>query len=289
MNSTFPVRSRKHPESTARDKKNEKAMATTDYRQHTITVGGAKISYLKGGTGRPLVALHSVEGNLGWLRFYDDLARKFTVFVPTHPGFAGSDRPDWLEGFLDLSRFYLWILQALELDKATLLGHFVGGWLAAEIAVMSPQLVERMVLVDAAGVRPKNGELTDIFLHGTDGARKLSFFDVKQVADYELLFGRKPSPEEREAHVINREAATRYCWKPYMHDPSLPALLPRLRGIPTLIVWGREDNIAPLECGTLYKNAIDGARLEVIDRCGHFPQLERTADFTRIVTKFLAD
>ena len=67
----------------------------------------------------------------------------------------------------------------------------------------------RVVLVSAAGVRPKNGEITDIFLHGSEGARKLSFFDLKQVVDYELLFGRKPDPQEREAHVINREAATR--------------------------------------------------------------------------------
>ena len=64
-------------------------MATTDYHEHSITVGGAKIRYLKGGAGRPLVALHSTEGNLGWLRCYDELARHFTVYVPTHPGFAG--------------------------------------------------------------------------------------------------------------------------------------------------------------------------------------------------------
>jgi len=262
-------------------------MATTDYHEHSITVGGAKIRYLKGGAGRPLVALHSVEGNLGWLRCYDDLARHFTVYVPTHPGFAGSDRPEWLESFMDLARFYLWILQELDLGKATLLGHSMGGWIAAEVAVMSPQAVDRLVLVDAAGVRPKKGEITDIFLHGSEGTRQLSFHDLKQVADYELLFGRKPAPEEREAQVINREAAVRYCWKPYMHDPSLPELLPRLRGIPTLVVWGREDRIVPLECGELYQKAISGARLEVIDHCGHFPQLEKPADFTRIVTAFL--
>jgi pimeloyl-ACP methyl ester carboxylesterase len=263
-------------------------MATTEYQQLTVSVGGAKISYLKGGTGRPLVMLHSVEGNLGWLRSFDELARDFTVYAPTHPGFAGSDRPDWVESFFDLSRFYLWILQELNLENVTLVGHFIGGWLAAEIAVMSPQTVKRMVLVDAAGVRPKNGEITDIFLHGSEGARKLSFFDLKQVVDYELLFGRKPDPQERETHVINREAATRYCWKPYMHDPILPMLLPRLQTIPTLVVWGGEDKIVPVECGEQYQRLIHGARLEVIEQCGHFPHLERTADFNRIVTKFLA-
>src|SRR5713101_5971044 len=197
-----------------------------EFEHKTVSVGGARIEYFIGGSGAPLLWLHGSEGNLGWLRLHDELARNFTVYVPTHPGFAGSERPLWLESFLDLSRFYLWILQELDLGKPILVGHAMGGWLAAEIAVMSPQIVARLVLVDAAGVKPRTGEILDIFLFGVEETRKLAFLDVKQVADYELLFGRKPTPEEREAQVINREEATRYCWKPYMHDPNLPNLLP---------------------------------------------------------------
>jgi pimeloyl-ACP methyl ester carboxylesterase len=257
------------------------------YKELVLTVDGARISYFKGGSGPPLVALHSVEGHLGWLPLYRELARDFTVYAPIHPGFAGSDRPAWLESLIDLSRFYLWIVQQLGIKTMSLLGHGLGGWIAAEMAVMSPTTIDRLMLISAVGVRPREGEITDIFLHGAEGSRRLSFFDIKQIADYELLFGRKSSPEEREAQMINREAAIRYCWKPYMHDPALPHLLQRLRELPTLIVWGRNDQIVPVECGELFHAAIKDSRLEVIDRAGHFPHLEQSAEFMRVMRSFL--
>lgn len=259
---------------------------TAEYERLFVTAGGAKIEVLKGGRGRPLVALHSIEGNPGWLPMHQRLAEHFTVYVPTHPGYAGSERPAGVESFIDLSRFYPWILQELDIPKATLLGHFIGGWLGAEIAVTSPEMVEKLVLIDSAGIKPQRGEIADIFLHGIEGTRALSFNDVKQVRDYESLFAPARSPQEREQQTINREATTRYCWKPYAHDPMLPLLLGRIR-IPTLIIWGREDRIVPLECGELFAGAIANSRLAVIDRCGHYPQFERPDEFNRVLSEFL--
>jgi pimeloyl-ACP methyl ester carboxylesterase len=259
---------------------------TGDYKRDLVTVGGAHIEVLTGGKGRPLVALHSIEGNPGWLPLHEELARNFTVYVPTHPGFAGSERPASVESFLDLSRFYLWILQELDIGQATLIGHFIGGWLAAEMATMCPQVVEKLVLVDAAGIKPERGEITDIFLHGIEGTRALSFHDPAQARDYETLFKPAKSPEERERQTVNREAVTRYCWKPYAHDPLLPLMLGRLT-MPTLIVWGRDDRIVPLECADRFHRAIPKSRLAIIDRCGHFPHFEQAAEFGRLLEDFL--
>ncbi|MGE0820502.1 MAG: alpha/beta fold hydrolase [Candidatus Binatia bacterium] len=261
-------------------------MPNTDPHERVIEVAGAKVHLVHAGQGKPVVILHSVDGSLGWRSYHRQLAEHFTVYAPSLPGFDHSQRPDWVETFADLSRFTLWILQELDLPKVSLLGHFIGGWLAAEMAVMCPQIVDRLILVDAAGIQPQQGEITDIFLHGQDGVRQKAFLDVKKIPEYEELFGRKPSPEERERKIQNLENTVRYCWKPYMYERSLPHLLPRLH-IPTLVVWGQEDQIVPLECGERYRQAIPGARLEVLPQCGHSPHLEKPEQFVGLVRNFL--
>lgn len=261
-------------------------MPNIDPQEQIVNVGGADIHLLKGGQGKPLVILHGVEGSLGWCAYQRGLAQQCTVYAPSLPGFDLSPRPPWLESFADLSRFSLWLLQQLELQKTSLLGYGMGGWLAAEMAVMCPQLVDRLVLVAAAGIQPQQGEITDIFLHGQDATRQLAFFDPQHASEYESLFKRKLSSEEREMRTRNQENAVRYCWKPYMYERSLPHLLPRLKN-PTLVVWGQEDRLIPVECGELYRQAIPGARLEVLPQCGHYPHLEKTEQFVGIVQNFL--
>jgi pimeloyl-ACP methyl ester carboxylesterase len=85
----------------------------------------------------------------------------------------------------------------------------------------------------------------------------------------------------------NREMTSRLCWKPYFHNPKLPGYL---RGVttPTLIVWGKQDAIMPVNCGELYQQALANATLHVIDRCGHSPAVEKPQKFLTTVGTFLA-
>jgi 2-hydroxy-6-oxonona-2,4-dienedioate hydrolase len=79
--------------------------------------------------------------------------------------------------------------------------------------------------------------------------------------------------------------AIRLTWKPYMHDPRLPYLLAQVTA-PTRIVWRRQDKIIPVECGTLYQQAIPGADLVVIEQCGHAPHVEKPDEFVRLALDF---
>ena len=257
-------------------------MSTTSVVEDFVEVGGAKIHLLKGGEGPPLLFLHSIEGNLSWLPWMDRVAESATVYAPTHPGFGASERPDLLESVSDMARFYLWFIQELGLEDVSLIGHFLGGWIAAEMATMSPGVLKSLILVDAAGVRPGAGEIADIFLLGEDETTKRAFHDASSVPGYAALFERELTTEEREASVRTREMTTRLCWKPYMYDRSLIWLLQRVN-VPTLVVWGAEDAIIPVDAGRRMHEAVAGSRLEVIPECGHLPHVEKPNEFSKLL------
>jgi pimeloyl-ACP methyl ester carboxylesterase len=82
------------------------------------------------------------------------------------------------------------------------------------------------------------------------------------------------------------EAAARIAWNPYLHDPKLPRLLGRIQS-PTLIVWGRNDGLIDPIYAERYRQLIGGSRVELIDRCGHMPAIEKPEELASIVGEFL--
>ena len=118
-----------------------------------------------------------------------------------------------------------------------------------------------------------------------DTRLKLGFHDPSQVPNYDQ-YSRELTPEEVVVDHGNREMASRLCWRPYLHNPSLPYYL-RKTATPTLIVWGRQDAIIPLECGRLFEEALPNASLKIIDGCGHSPAIEKPQEFLAAVKLFL--
>lgn len=256
------------------------------YTDDMVEVAETKLHLLCGGQGEPLLILHGAGGSPGWLQYQQALAQRFRVYVPDHPGFGTSDRPEWIESVPDLACFYLWALEDLGLARLRVIGFSMGGWLAAEMAVMCPQLFERLILVGAAGVKPLQGEIADIFLRSPNEVTAMMFHDPTQAPEYEQLYGRELTADQQDLQARNREMAARLTWKPYMYDPRLPSLLRRLR-LPTLIVWGQQDAIVPLSCAEVYQQSIRGSKLTLLERCGHAPQVEKPREFVRVVSEFL--
>ena len=262
-------------------------MTTTAAGNRTqVSVGETQVEMFSGGSGPPLLFLHGAAGNSGWQSYHEELSKTYTVYVPSQPGFNGTERPDWLYTITDLAHFNLEMVQTLGLGQYILMGSSMGGWVAAEMAAMSAAGLKGLILVDAAGIKPEQGEIAEIFMVSADTRLKQRFHDPSQIANYEQYSGELTSEEQAVDHS-NREMASRLCWKPYLHNPSLPHYL-RKTSTPTLIVWGRQDAIIPLECGQLYEKALPNSSLKIIDNCGHSPAIEKPQEFLATVNAFLS-
>jgi pimeloyl-ACP methyl ester carboxylesterase len=249
-----------------------------------VEVAGGKVQLLQAGRGRPLVVLHHDVGNPGWLQFYDTLADRFQVHVPSHPGFGKSDRPEWMRTVRDMTMVYLWLLQKLSLGPVTMVGLGFGGWIAAEMVMMCHHGISHLVLVNPMGFQPKQGEILDQFLINTIDYVRSGFENQDK---YVEQYTAEPSLDQLEQWEINREMTSRIAYKPYMYDQALPQLICGV-STPTLIVWGAQNRIVPRICGDQYRDAIPGARLEMVAGAGHFLEVENPAELAKMVQGFAA-
>lgn len=251
-----------------------------------VAVGETQVQMFSGGSGPPLLFLHGAGGNSGWQAYHEELSKNYTVYVPSQPGFNGTERPDWLYTITDVAHFNQALVQNLGLDQYILMGSSMGGWVATEMAAMSSHGLKALVLVDAAGIKPERGEIAEIFMVSAETRLKQRFYDPSQVPNYEQ-YTRELSPDEQLVEHSNREMASRLCWKPYLYNPSLPYYLAKV-STPTLIVWGRQDAIIPVECGELFQKALRNSSLRIIDNCGHSPATEKPQEFLNAITEFLS-
>src|SRR4030095_4281622 len=229
-------------------------MATTSvpWTEELVEAAGIKLHIIKGGTGQPLLLLHDELGHPGWLRYPAALAQHYTLYIPLPAGCGQSDHLDWVMNMRDLAFWYLDALDELGLGQVPVIGGSLGVCLAAEMAAMCPQQFKRLMLVGAMGVRPPVGEIFDMFLMVSREYLRAGFTDLASVAEAQQLYGSDPTPEQTEAWESARELASLLGWRPYMQAPGWRRFRARVRKLPTLIVWGREDAIVPLSAGEAY-------------------------------------
>jgi len=255
--------------------------------QSTVTVSGHKVEMHKGGSGPALLFLHGGGGFGTFDPTNSALSERFTVYAPSHPGFFGTERPGWLYTINDVAHFYKDLVAELGLGEYVLVGHSVGGWIAAEMASMDHHNIKGLVLIDAAGVRPEKGEIAEVFMVSGETRLKLAFHDPSQVPNYDVISA-APDAEGAATMHANMEMLSRLCWRPYLHNPSLPHFLGGVK-TPSLVVWGKQDAIIPVECGEMYSKLLPNATLKAIDNCGHSPQMEKPDEFNAAVTAFLGE
>lgn len=233
------------------------------------------------GHGHPYLLLHGGGGPMAVAGFARLLAGNGRVVTPTHPGFAGTDRPAAMDSPAALATAYVELLQALDLTDVCVVGNSLGGWVAAEIALLSSPRVSAVVLVDAVGLDVPGHPVPDFFALTPAEVAEHSWFDPSKSPDPAAL------PPAVQATLPGNRAALAV----YGGTMTDPTLLTRLAAVtvPTLVVWGEADRIVDLDHGRAYTAAIPGAHFEVLPGAGHLPQLETPDALLALVRGFAED
>jgi pimeloyl-ACP methyl ester carboxylesterase len=270
----------------------------------TETLHGRPITYAMAGQGSVLLLIHGMGGSLeNWAEVIEPLAKKHTVIAPDLPG-HGSSGPgggDYSVGALAASLRDL--LAALGHERATLVGHSLGGGIAMQFAYQFPEMVERLVLVSSGGLGPEVSPIlraaalpgADVFIAATAGAgqrigsafgRALSTVGLQPNVDMaEVLRGYASltDPARRAAFL----ATVRSVIGTGGQRVDATDRLYLAEAVPVLIVWGARDRIIPAHHGADAHRHIPDSRLEIFEDVGHMPQVEAPLRFVTTVEEFL--
>src|SRR5215211_2614368 len=253
--------------------------------QKETTIFGQKIHYVEAGSGPNLILLHGLGGSTQvWQFNIGPLAEKFHVFVPDQIGFGKSDKPlvnyrigtyvDFLDQFC----------KQVKIERTTLVGNSMGGWIAAAFTAAFPDRVDKLVLVDAAGYAPPKDFDTRIFFNLNPTTREGMKVLVAKIF-YNKAF-------QTDA-AIDMAMAARFAAGDGFTIKSITESIIRGEDFlddtvktikrPTLIVWGREDGLTPLADAERFQKDIAGSKLVVIDQCAHVPNLEKPGEFNAAI------
>ena len=249
-----------------------------------LNVAGIELHIEQRGIGRPVLYLLAENGPDDGAGVLDLLAGQARLIAPAHPGFGTSPLHAALTGVDDLAFLYLRLLEQLDLTDVLVVGVSFGAWIAAEMAVWNTSRMSGLVLADAVGIKISDRttrDIVDIYAHTPQELAPLAWADP--------ALGLPDTSQLPENVLVNmaraRESTARYGWSPYLHNPKLLRRLGRIDR-PSLVLWGAQDRIVTPDYGRAFAAAIPGARFELIEGAGHYPQLEQPAAFAAAVRDF---
>jgi len=247
--------------------------ATQTYTEDELDIASGKLRVLSGGDPKnePVVVLHHSTGSPGWLPFHEALSEKFRVYAPDIPGYGQSDRPQWARDPRDLA---ILLNQANEHahwgGPIHLVGLGFGGFVAAEMATMNQSGLKSLTLIGSAGTQPRDGEILDQMMVDYPEYVQAGFKDEDA---YNVVFGEEGAKEMKDLWDFSREMTARVTWKPYMFNRRLVPLMAGVK-TKTLLIWGENDAIIPLDCAKQFQESMPNAELKVIPGAGHLVELE---------------
>jgi pimeloyl-ACP methyl ester carboxylesterase len=256
--------------------------------QFLTTKRGCRVRVLEAGSGTPVVFLHGAGGLFPDNPFLDALAKNYHVFAPELPGYGDSTGEDLLEDMLDFTLHAADVVAELGIDKPHLVGHSMGGMIAAEMAATSPNDLRKLVLVGAAGLWIPEQPIPDLYAMLPHEYPKYLFHDP--AAGLALLTGGLDfsNLEVLAEFYIANSRRMAMAGKILFPIPNrrLSKRLYRVKA-ETLIVWGASDALIPPVYAERWNQSIAGSRLVQIREAGHMVPYEQPEVFVSAVSGFL--
>ena len=272
------------------------ALATTaqpaELVPRDVNVYGQYIHYAETGNGPPIVLLHGLWGGLNeWEPIIEPLAENHRVIVMDFIGFHNSDKPDVHYHNALLAQFLAGFIEALELRDVILMGHAMGANTATYTAFHHPERIAGLILVDGAGYRNPDRDLSQPLSEGMIRFRRVAT-GSSLATTRGLLERRVYNPndvtdewvENAFRMWVNSAAAI---GDMLLEGGDLTEEEMRQIKLPTLVVWGAEDKVFSPGNAERLSNDIEGSVVRIIDRAGHLPQVEATEAFLDAVLPFL--
>lgn len=265
-----------------------------DAVERSVEVKGERIVQLESGHGPTLVLLHGYTGSKeNWLALMPHLNERWRVVAPDLPGWGASTRRDAADyGYVaQAERLAAW-LPTLGAEPVILVGHSMGGGIAAVLAARHPELVSRLVLMDAGGAPFRENEFGRAVLRGEN---PFAVHDRSSLDRYlATVFDNPPFlPWPADRALIAR----------HIHDASFEtsvldrigrgpdAFLPSAEAqrivMPTLLLWCAADRVIDVSAADVYRLAIAGSVVKLLDGCNHMPMMERPAETAAALEEFL--
>jgi pimeloyl-ACP methyl ester carboxylesterase len=271
--------------------------------QHRTSIAGSEVNYVDIGDDRsqhPIVFVHGLGGQ--WQNFLENIprfARDRRVVAPDLPGFGASELPTEKITIGFYARVVAELLDRLELGPCVVVGNSMGGYVSAELAIQRPELVERLVLVAAAGVSQM-----DVAKQPVIAAAKAIALATTMDAARLRATARRPRLRHAALAFVARHPAglkSDLSFEGFMSGTGRPGFEPALRanleydfrdrlpdiGCPTLVVWGEKDLIIPVRDADKFVDLIEGSRKIVMEDTGHVAMAERPVTFNDHLEEFL--
>ena len=258
-------------------------------QQVAVRDGAFDIEVWEAGSGTPLLFLHG-EGPPTWTPFHDALAERHRVIAPLHPGYGSSTGNDRLQDLPDLIYYYLDFLDERGLRDLPLVGHGLGGMVAAELAAVQPDRFSALVLIAPMGLWLADDPVEDFFVMPPAELAAALYHDRESPAARAAAETPAGGGDAEIQFYLERAksmaTAAKYLWP--IPNRGLAKRTHRIAA-PTLVVWGASDRIASLRYAEAFRERIAGAQVEIVEAAGHLPHEEQPERVAERVLAFLAE